>query len=92
MISEQDIQSEVKFIQNTDAWPRWPMLPVKRSNGHKFPTCAILLDSKDYIKNNNNIVVYECNMYSASKEAIDKCVKHNYNSIEDMLKDGWMVD
>lgn len=80
-------RDDVVMLKNPDLWPRWPLCPVKRydkSKPHGFPDCGVVTEGR--------FVVFMVNLYRVSPGVFDSCEKHEYESYEDMVADGWMVD
>lgn len=79
---------DVAFLKDVNRWPNWPICPVKRyENVHSFPLCGVTFatDTKPMVK--------ILNMFGGwSQEEFDKAKTFNYNSIEEMVADGWVVD
>lgn len=85
----------VKTLQTPEAWPAWPVLPVKRY-GHvpvrEAPECGVVLAVGGHTS-----TVFEANLFTLPRnlrELIDdpKIVRHVYDSAEAMVADGWVVD
>lgn len=81
------------FIENPDkgsGWPYWPVLPVKKNPIFEDGNCGVLLDTGNIMgKPVVKPVVYLTNLYVLD---IKNCPKKEYESIDAMLADGWVVD
>ena len=78
-----DIAEEKKFILDTENWPHYPLLPVKRYvNGHSQIGIMRATDLK---------TVYLVNIFN---DVIDllTCGKEEYESLDALLIDGWVGD
>jgi hypothetical protein len=74
-------------------WPRWPYLPVKKSNPKAgFPTCGILIDSGPLGKGVEvKPIVYNHNLFDSRPMGWTKILAQ-YSSLEELVDDGWVVD
>lgn len=71
------------MMQSPDYWQRWPLLPVKRDIG-KDREVGVLLDRKPYL-------VYLVNLW-AVQDGLDGAESIEYESVDAVLADGWIVD
>lgn len=78
---------DVEFLKSPGRWPCWPCCPVRRSTGVQggFPDHGIVLAECASI-------VYWVNLFFFSMEDLKTCEKHEYESAEAMVADGWEVD
>ena len=75
---------DVAFLKDPDNWPNWPVCPVKCYIDEEL-ICGLLFAG--------TITVYKLNMFSGwTKEEFEKAKKWKYETIEDMINDGWRVD
>ena len=75
--------SEEEFILNPDLWPNWPVLPLKQAD-----KVGVLVDGRG-----NPLKIYLINMYEVqSQQQLDRVPFVEYESVKDMLADGWKVD
>jgi len=80
---------DVKFLNRPNVWPCWPLCPVKRYEpaNDGFPVCGIVIEKVP--------IVYETNMFALSgmtSVEIEALKKHKYDSMEELVADGWLVD
>lgn len=84
-------KDDKEMILRPALWPCWPMLPIKRESRDpktNWPEVAILIDAEGV-----KTTVVLSNMYALSEErAFEKAEKIVYNSVDDLLADGWEVD
>jgi hypothetical protein len=73
-------------------WPKWPYLPVKRwvtepKFGGRELECGIIWTATGFN-------VYKVNLFLMPKTAEEfKATDHHaYDNVDDLLKDGWIVD
>jgi hypothetical protein len=87
MLSTQ--KAMVNFIVDIDGWPRWPILPLKRKN----EKASFGMDM-GVITVGNLTTVLLTDMFSLprSQEEYDSMDKVEYNTINEMILDGWEVD
>ncbi len=80
--------NDKEFIQNSNDWPNWPVLPVKRSNSKVVfgIECGIILDS------NKNEVIHHSITTGITSESLHKAPVHSYENLDALLSDGWVVD
>jgi hypothetical protein len=74
-------------------WPAFPVLPVKRyKSTREMPDCGVVLHASVAPKAWACSVV-KANIFDIGKAtALKDADKVNYDSFEDMVKDGWVVD
>jgi len=88
---------DVAFLKNPDNWPNWPVCPIKRIVDDSRQ-CALVFDH-----NNKDIIVARLNMFrwvedgygnfrEWTKEDFDNSEKWEYDTVEDLIADGWIVD
>lgn len=80
---------DVKFLDNPGAWPCWPLCPVKRyeQTDDAMPNCGVVITEVP--------IVYETNMFALltmTSAEIEALKKHKYDSMEELVADGWLVD
>lgn len=78
------------WLSDPKNWLHWPICPVKRfTNPKDMPECGLVWAGElthVYIQN-------LCLMVSGAVEPQFKdCKKYEYESLQEMLADGWMVD
>jgi len=85
--------NDVAMMKNPDAWPCWPVLPVKLySKPDNFPKCGFLFaDGKP--------AIYMTNLYALDdrpgttyKEKLEGVERVEFSSFEEMVATGWEVD
>ena len=77
---------DVAFLKNPNKWPNLVCPVKKRVENDNWPKCGVVFKEP---------IVYVVSMYSmkdVSDEEWDKLEKHEYNSFEEMVADGWIVD
>jgi hypothetical protein len=77
-------ERDVKMMRSPIEWPRWPMLPVKRSEKTGPPECGIMWATGEPI-------VYHCNMW-AIPDDLTKAPQTKYDSFDAVVEAGWQVD
>lgn len=81
------------YIKAFASWWTWPFCPVKRGNNSlKDKNLGFLLATEEHSK--GKMVIYHLYMFLApfSKEQLEAADKTQYDSIDAMLADGWVVD
>ncbi|MEM2174360.1 MAG: hypothetical protein QXI58_01865 [Candidatus Micrarchaeia archaeon] len=81
-----------KIMKNPDEWPLWPFLPVKRIINDKYQFGILVDGDPDY---ENTVILAQMHHHIRSLNDYDKLKyypKLKYNSIDEILKDGWVVD
>ena len=79
----------IGMMKNLGAWPRWPWLPLKRYVNGGMPDLGALhadyaIDCKPR--------VYFINVFGASWFPHPKDEFKEYDNLEAMIADGWIVD
>jgi len=75
------------MILNEYKWPCWPFLPVKRKNSKlEDKNLGFILSSV------GKITIWHEYMFDLKDGWQKSCQKTEYNSVDEMLQDGWMVD
>ena len=86
------------FIANPGKWPNWPLLPVKRhTKDRSGPECGILIDNQpigDKLDPEHKSLrtIFLTSMFALKKTDLKTVEKKEYESVEKMLADGWIVD
>ena len=84
----KDIQTErrsIEFLKQPKRWGCWPACPVKRYvKQGEWPDMGVVLA--------DGWIVYRVNLFMLTKEQLDSCEKHEYDSVEALVSDGWEVD
>lgn len=85
-------KTDLAMIIRPVSWPRWPVLPIKRSVKGGFPQTATLFA-------NGKPIVYLVGMYemeATTENTWDATLaqydKKEYPDFEAILADGWRVD
>jgi hypothetical protein len=73
-------------------WPKWPYLPVKRwvtepKFGGRDLECGILWTGTGF-----NIYLVNLFLMPKTPEEFKATEHHAYDNVDDLLKDGWIVD
>lgn len=76
-----------RMLANSDTWPLWPLLPIKRPKPRDMPEVACL-HANVTEKPHGGIIVYKCMIYDFDPS----CEKITYPTVEAFLADGWIVD
>ena len=69
------------MMLSPDKWPRWPVLPLKRSTNRGFPETGFITEGK--------WIVYLTNLWEPN---FSDCEKIGYADVDGLLSDGWVVD
>jgi len=90
-MSDPAVAQEVALISNPDKWPLWPFLPMKRL-GHVFSR-----EGHGFLHNNRMRGPHtDATIYMGHLSDVDGPIKDRetkkYDSIEAMVRDGWVVD
>jgi len=79
-------QFMINFIKDDSRWPHWPILPLKRKkkDGSEMGVIAI----------GRETTVLLTNMFTMPRtdKEYDALAKLNYETVEDVVTDGWIVD
>lgn len=98
-----EVVTDEEFARRPQDWPTWPMLPLKRWNGHakqqigmlvEMPTSWIGEVASGGVSTEQGYViptiVFLGNVYDGANLA-DRA-KVTYGSMEGLFADGWVVD
>ena len=78
--------------QYSGGWPLWPFLPIKRSMSFGGSDYGVLLDSGPIGKGIKvEPIFYDYSPWASGPLDRNK-IKAKYNSLEEMVDDGWIVD
>jgi hypothetical protein len=98
MLTEEQ-KKDVIFIQRAGYWPNWPYLPMKKYDPKEGLIAGTLLDKQELgkpldLKHESMRKVYLVSVWAVARgEGSFKTYETKlYNSIEEMLQDGWQVD
>lgn len=81
------------MMRTPDMWPRWPLLPIKRYNPeHHGTEVAVMFAVADHLT-----TVFLGYMFAAKGPTIADAMacypnRLRYDTYEDIIKDGWIVD
>lgn len=81
---------DVQFLSDPDRWPKFPICPVKRyskKDKHGFPECGVVTATGIAV-----VVVISMFELPITEEEYEKLTKYRYESMEDLVTDGWLVD
>lgn len=81
MMTRAEFLKNKAMIESPDMWPLFTRLPVKKEK-HEFKTSNL-----GYISRDNLTTVYVGNVFMGTY--VDVIY---YESVDDLLKDGWVVD
>ncbi len=79
-------EADREFIQNPNAWPNWPILPMKRANEGEpgaFPICG-------FIRLGVNTTIHLGSIHDNIDS--NQVEKKEYSSLDELFDDGWVVD
>ncbi len=79
---EMEKKITLEFLADPDTWPKWPALPLKRRTP-KGPDLAVVMAG-------NRTKLYLTNLYMLGQA--DKLEFLQYDSVEDVVKAGWIID
>ena len=91
-------RDDAAMIRDTDRWPAWPCLPLKRRNNSlEDKNLGVLLATEEHrraVNGRGKLRVYHGYIFSLPKtqEQWDATPRTEYDTIEELLADGWMVD
>lgn len=83
-------EHDLRMMQDPDAWPRWPVLPLKRSTPDDPLDCAFLMCR--FVDSGPDPEVWLGTIYEASDLVGDESKHVVYESWDALLADGWRVD
>ena len=87
MLGHDEPNDSRKMVLNPDRWPRWPLLPLKRTNPKGgMPDCVTLADDPILGK----FPVWEGTIFDGPLTG-RKVIKV-YQNVDELLADGWRVD
>jgi hypothetical protein len=92
------VHDDAGMIRQYDTWPRWPFLPLKRKNHNlKDKNLGVLLATQEHadaVKGSGKFRVYHVYMFQPPKGKAewDAAPRTEYDTVEAMLADGWIVD
>lgn len=92
-VNAERLPDDLTFLKDPDSWPNWPFLPIKRrDNSLVRKNLGVLVASEEYAK--GHIIVNHVYLFSLPKTTEDwnACPKTEYDSLEALLRDGWIVD
>ena len=84
--TEVDVQLHIDFLKSPESWPHFPLCPVKRyEQEDKPPRTGVVLSSQP------NTVV-GLNVFLVSREKFKTAERWEYDSVEAVVADGWLID
>lgn len=94
------VRDDGAYIRNYDRWNAWPCCPVKRRNSElRDKNLGVLLSDQNHAdavrgKAGAKFIVYHVYLFMLPKTKAewDAAPKTEYNTLNDLLDDGWMVD
>jgi hypothetical protein len=78
-----DEDSTIRFMEDIDHWPKWPVLPVKRRTKNDTEIGILWAEKKP--------IIYLVNMYNIPPD-LTKAPQISYESFQALVFDGWVVD
>lgn len=87
-------KQHLDFINDPDKWPHWPLLPMKNFiNGFSHPhSHGIIVDVGGFDVSKVEPKVYIANLMFFRGEDMDKYEKDEYQSFDELIDAGWIVD
>lgn len=90
MITSED---DLKMMASPNKWPVHPLLPVKRHRkGGGFPECGVMVTIASERFKVFRIAMYKLEGRSWSAAELCELPHEVYNSFEEIVAAGWMVD
>lgn len=87
--TDREGRDDVSFLNRPEMWPCWPVAPVKSHNpkhgGDNAPACGLVLAGHSRVVMLNMFQGWTPEQYKEAK-------KWEYDTIEALVADGWMVD
>ena len=80
---------DIERMQQLDQWPRWPVLPVKKYKEQGQMPALGVMHINHVLPNDGKPRVYECSMFD---QITDETHFVEYDSLEALVADGWMID
>ncbi len=76
------------IIRDPNKWPQWPYLPVKKHLRYELKCGVIIEDGA------KDVTIYMTNLFNLPKTSAEfKALPQvKYNSVDELLNDGWEVD
>lgn len=79
-------EATLRMVPNPNTWPNWPVLPLKkRMPDYELELGYIFEDGGKTYK------IYKGNVFAADPGKTDPIIAE-FNSVEDMVLAGWIVD
>jgi hypothetical protein len=88
-----EARDDKEMMENPTAWPVWPVLPIKRRPKDGGTELAIMVHAEGRLTD-----VYLGDMFGFAEqggtvaEILDSAEKIHYNSYDEIIADGWVVD
>lgn len=80
---------DVTFLKNCDNWPNWPICTIKRGDVSKGELECVLV----FAHEGSKIVVAKLNIFRGwTEDDFEAAEKWEYDTVEDIIQDGWIVD
>lgn len=90
--------NDTAMIRDSDLWPMWPCLPLKRRNNSlEDKNLGFLLATEEHrmaVEGRGKLCVYHGYIFSLPKtqEQWDAIPRTEYATVEELLADDWIVD
>ena len=89
------LPNDLEFMQDDGRWPNWPLLPVKRPTRTPgtMPETCLMVAFAEY-----RTQVFKLNLFHMPRgpktwrELLDATESYDYDSLEAVVADGWIVD
>jgi len=100
-LSYPEREEQLGVMRRPFLWPMFPTLPVKRlvptmHKNYEAPECGVLVFKwtlDDGLRKDVSAVVYDRDQYFGTDRKLSKeVVLAKYNSLEELVDDGWLVD
>jgi hypothetical protein len=85
--TDPEPEHDLKMMATPDAWPAWPLLPLKRYAGGDLD-CAFILEQPRH----DAKVLYLGTMFEVNEVRSDPSRQKRYETFADIYADGWRVD
>ncbi len=82
----QATKADLELVNNPDAWPCWPRLPMKKYSDNQtgdFPEFGFIVEG-------GGSTVYLGSVFGVID--MGQVKRKHYDSFNEMLDDGWVVD
>jgi hypothetical protein len=77
-----------RMVADPDSWPHWPLLPLKRYTPNVECACQVEISGGGFM-------LVKANLWAgpeAARKAIAAKEVYWYDTVDDLIADGWIVD